>query len=154
GLPLVPVTVRQVGLQSPDTAGVDEWDIDTQYSTGMAGSVKALYIYATTSLTDQDTALEFNHWATDNLAHVANASFGICEFFPFVDGTMVADDQVFLEAAAQGQTLFASTGDTGSFCSVGNPNGVPGGPPFVEYPATSPYVIGVGGTTLLSNADG
>jgi subtilase family serine protease len=26
--------------------------------------------------------------------------------------------------------------------------------PFVEYPAASPYVVGVGGTTLLSNADG
>lgn len=155
GLPVVPVQIRQVGLQSPDTSGVNEWDIDTQMSTGMAGSVKTLYIYATTSLSDQDTALEFNHWATDDLAKIANASFGICEFFPFLDGTMVAADQVFLEAAAQGQTLFASTGDTGSSCAVAPTNGAPGsGPPFVEYPATSPYVVGVGGTTLLSNADG
>jgi pseudomonalisin len=154
GLPVVPVKVVQVGLASPDTAGVIEWNIDTQNSTGMAGAVKTLYIYATTSLSDQDTALEFNHWATDDHAQIANASFGICEAFPYVDGTMVAADQVFLEAAAQGQTLFASTGDTGSFCSVGNPNGVPVGVPLVEYPATSPYVVGVGGTTLLSNADG
>jgi subtilase family serine protease len=66
---------------------------------------------------------------------------------------MVADDQVFLEAAAQGQTMFSSTGDTGSFCSVGT-NGVPAGAPFVGYPATSPYVIGVGGTTLVTNANG
>jgi subtilase family serine protease len=154
GLPIVPVTIKQVGLASPDTAGATEWDIDTQSSTGMAGTVKALYIYATTSLSDQDTALEFNHWATDDLAKAGNASFGICEFFPYLDGTMVADDQVFLEAAAQGQTMFSSTGDTGSFCSVGNPNGVPAGAPFVEYPGTSPYVVGVGGTTLLSNTDG
>jgi subtilase family serine protease len=67
---------------------------------------------------------------------------------------MVASDQVLLEGAAQGQTLFSSTGDTGSFCSVGNPNGVPVGIPFVEYPAASPYVVAVGGTTLLSNANG
>ena len=154
GLPQVPVVIKQVGLASPDTAGATEWDIDTQNSTGLAGAVKTLYIYATTSLSDQDTALEFNHWAQDDLAQAANASFGICEFFPFLDGTMVAVDQVFLEAAAQGQTLFASTGDTGSFCSVGNPNGVPAGAPFVEYPATSTYAVGVGGTTLLTNADG
>jgi subtilase family serine protease len=153
-LPAVAVSVVQVGLWSPDKAGVDEWDLDTQYTTGMAGNVQHLYIYATTSLTDQDTALEFNHWATQDLAQAANASFGICEFFPYLDGTMVADDQVFLEAAAQGQTLFSSTGDTGSFCSVGNPNGVPVGAPFVGYPATSPYVVGVGGTTLLTNTDG
>ncbi len=154
GLPQVPVSVVRVGLASPDSAGLDEWDLDTQYTTGMAGAVKTLYIYATTSLTDQDTALEFNHWARDNLAQVANASFGICEFFPFLDGTMVADDQVFLEAAAQGQTMFSSTGDTGSFCPVGAAaNGVPAGAPFVNFPATSPYVIGVGGTTLITNAD-
>jgi pseudomonalisin len=155
GLPVVPVKVMQVGLASPDTAGVDEWDIDTQYTTGMAGSVKTLYIYTTTSLSDSDVALEFNHWAHDDLAKAANASFGICEFFPFLDGSMLADDQVFLEAAAQGQTLFASTGDTGSFCPVlVGANGVPAGTPFVNYPATSTYAVGVGGTTLLSNTDG
>jgi pseudomonalisin len=153
GLPPAPVTIVPVGLPSTDTAGADEWDLDTQYTTGMAGSVKNLYIYDTTSLTDQDTTLEFNRWATDNLAQVGNASFGICEFFPYLDGSMVADDQVFLEAAAQGQTMFSSTGDTGSFCSVGT-NGVPAGAPFVGYPATSPYVIGVGGTTLVTNKNG
>lgn len=154
GLPRVNPIVVQVGVWSPDTAGLGEWDLDTQYTTGMARNVANLYIYATTSLTDQDTALEFNRWVTQNLAQVANASFGICEFFPFLDGTMVADDQVFLEAAAQGQTLFSSTGDTGAFCPVGTPNGVPAGAPFVGYPATSPYVVGVGGTTLVTNADG
>jgi pseudomonalisin len=153
-LPQVPVTIVQVGLPSPDTAGADEWDLDTQYTTGMAGNATRLYIYTTTSLTDQDTALEFNTWVTQNVAQVANASFGICEFFPFLDGTMVAADQVFLEGAAQGQTMFSSSGDTGSFCSVGTPNGVPAGAPFVAYPATSPYVVAVGGTTLLSKEDG
>jgi subtilase family serine protease len=153
GLPQAKVTIVPVGLSSSDTAGVDEWDLDTQYTTGMAGNVKNLYIYDTTSLTDQDTALEFNRWATDNLAQVGNASFGICEFFPYLDGTMVADDQIFLEAAAQGQTMFSSTGDTGAYCSVGT-NGVPAGAPFVGYPATSPYVIGVGGTTLVTNKNG
>ncbi len=153
GLPQVAASVVQVGLPSTDTAGVIEWDLDTQYTTGMAGNVKHLYIYDTTSLTDQDVTLEFNRWATDNLAQVGNASFGICEFFPYLDGTMVAADQVFLQAAAQGQTMFSSTGDTGSFCSVGT-NGVPAGAPFVGYPATSPYVIGVGGTTLVTNTNG
>jgi subtilase family serine protease len=153
-LPQVPLSIVQVGLPSPDTAGTDEWDLDTQYSTGMAGNAKHLYIYATTSLTDQDTALEFNKWVTQDVAQVANASFSICEFFAFLDGSMVASDQVFLQGAAQGQTLFSSTGDTGSFCSVGTPNGVPAGAPFVGYPASSPYVVGVGGTTLLTNTDG
>jgi len=49
-LPQVPVQIVQVGLPSPDTAGLDEWDLDTQMSTGMAGTVQNLLIYDTTSL--------------------------------------------------------------------------------------------------------
>ena len=155
GLPQVPVQVVQVGIASTDTAGVDEWDMDTQYSTGMAGNVNKLYIYDTTSLSDSDIALEFSRFATDNKAKAGSASFGICEIFPFLDGSMLADDEVFLEAAAQGQTVFASTGDTGAFCPVeAGANGVPAGAPFVNYPASSPYVVGVGGTTLVTNIDG
>lgn len=155
GLPQVPYTIVHTGLASPDTAGADEWDLDTQYSTGMAGTVKMLYIYDGTSLTDSDLALEVSRWATDNKAKAASASLGECEFFPFLDGSMLADDESFLEAAAQGQTFFASSGDTGSFCPVGvGTNGVPAGAPFVSYPATSPYVVGVGGTTVLADSNG
>jgi len=155
GLPAVPVTIVNAGLPSVDTAGVDEWDLDTQASTGMAGTVSHLYLYVATSLTDADTALAFNRFASQNVARIANASFGICEVFPYVDGSMLVDDNIFLEAAAQGQTVFASTGDTGSFCgAVVGTNGVPAGAPFVEYPAASPYVVGAGGTTLLTNSDG
>jgi subtilase family serine protease len=154
GLPAVSVSIVPVGAASTDTSGVDEWDLDTQYTTGMAGNVKQLYIYDTTSLTNQDIAAEFNAWVTQDVAQVANASFGECEFFAELDGSMAADDQVLLQGSVQGQTMFASTGDSGSFCSVGTPNGVPAGVPSVEYPASSPYVVGVGGTTLLSNADG
>jgi len=155
GLPQVPVQIVQVGIASTDTSAADEFDLDTQYSTGMAGTVKKLYLYDTTSLSDSDIALEFSRFATDNLAKAGSASFGICEIFPYLDGSMLADDEVFLEAASQGQTVFASTGDTGGFCPVeAGANGVPAGAPFVNYPAASPYVVGVGGTTLVTNSDG
>lgn len=154
GLPQVPYSVIQVGIASPDTSGADEWDLDTQYSTGMAGTVKHLYIYDTTSLTDSDLALEISRWATQDYAKAGSASLGECEAFPFLDGSMVIDDESFLEGAAQGQTFFASTGDTGSFCPVGvGTNGVPAGAPLVNYPAASPYVVGAGGTTLLANSN-
>ena len=155
GLAQVPVQVVQVGLASPDVSGADEWDLDTQYSSGMAQSLKMLYIYATTSLSDSDLALEFSRWATDDKAKAASASLGECEAFPYLDGSMTVDDMIFLEAASQGQTFFASSGDTGSFCPLGpaGVNGVPAGAPLVNYPAASPYVVGVGGTTLLTNAD-
>ena len=55
-LPQVPVKVETVGLASPDTSGADEFDMDTQYSSGMAGTVSTLYIYAATSMSDSDLA--------------------------------------------------------------------------------------------------
>jgi subtilase family serine protease len=156
GFPRFPVTVVPVGLASTDTSGADEWDLDTQYSTGMAGGlVKHLYPYDSTSLTDSDLALAFSRWVTDDKARAANASFGEGEAFPYIDGSMLVDDELFAEGAAQGQTLFSFTGDTGSFCPVGvGTNGVPAGVPMVNYPASSQYVTAVGGTTLLTNSDG
>lgn len=154
GMPQVPYTIVHTGIASTDTSGADEWDMDTQTSTGIAETVQQLYIYDATSLTDSDIALEFNTFASQNVAQAGSASFGECEVFPYVDGSMLADDEVFAEAAAQGQTVFASAGDTGGFCAVGPTNGVPAGGPFVNYPASSPYVVAVGGTTLLANTDG
>jgi pseudomonalisin len=154
GMPQVPVTVVPTGTSSTDTSGMDEWDMDTQYSTGMAQTVNHLYIYDATSLTDSDIALEFNQFVTDDKATAGSASFGEVELAPYLDGAMQVDDEVFAEAAAQGQTVFASSGDTGGFSTVLPTNGVPAGVPDVEYPASSPYVVAVGGTTLLTNSDG
>jgi pseudomonalisin len=154
GLPQVPVSVIHTGISSPDTAGSDEWDMDTQYSTGMADKVKKLDLYTATSLTDSDLTLSFNKFAADDTAKAGSASFGECEYQAWLDGSMVAMDQVFAEAALQGQTVFASSGDTGGFCPVVPDNGVPAGAPDVNYPASSPYVVSAGGTTLLTSSDG
>jgi pseudomonalisin len=153
-LPQVPETTVYTGPVSPQNGDALEWDMDTQYSTGMAGTVSRLYIYSATSLTDSDLALAFNKFAAQNLARAGSASFGECEYQAYLDGSMVAWDQIFAEAAAQGQTVFASSGDTGGFCPVAPNNGVPAGIPDVNYPASSPYVVSVGGTTLLTNPNG
>ena len=155
GLQQTPVTVVPVGLPSTDTSGADEFDLDTQYSSGMAGNVSMLYVYDVGSLYDADLALEISRWATDGLARAASASLGECELFPYLDGTTLAVDQTLLEAAAQGMSFFASSGDTGGFCPAGvGTNGVPAGVPLVQYPAASTYATAVGGTTLLTNSDG
>ena len=80
GLPVVPVNVVKVGLSSSDTAGVVEWDLDTQSSTGMAQNVQALYLYDTTSLSDSDIANAYSKWVGDNAARLGNSSFGECEY--------------------------------------------------------------------------
>jgi pseudomonalisin len=148
-LPKIPVSIVHTGPASSDTSGADEWDLDTQTSTGVAPNASRLYMYDATSLTDSDLSRAINAFANQNVAKSGSASLGECDAVPFLDGSMTVDDAAFAEAAAQGQTFFASTGDTGSSCAVAPTNGVPGsGPPDTEYPASSPYVTGVGGTTL------
>jgi subtilase family serine protease len=153
-LPAVPVTIVNAGIASPDTSGMDEWDLDSQTSTGIAQQVKALYFYVATSLTDSDIGLAINKAVSQNKVKAFNMSFGECEFFPYLDGAMLLDDEMFGEAALQGMTPFASADDNGSACPVLPTNGVPlSGPPSVSYPASSPYVIAVGGTNLLTNTN-
>lgn len=154
-LPQVPVTVVPTGPASTDTSGADEWDLDTQYSTGMADTVSQLYIYDAPSLSDADTTTEFEAFVQMDKAKAASASFGECEYQAKQDGSLAADDQIFAEAAVQGQTVFASAGDTGGFCPLPvSENGVPAGFPDVNYPASSKYVVAVGGTTLITNTSG
>ncbi len=155
GLPAVPVTIVPTGAQSGDTSAADEFDLDTQYSTGIATNVSQLYLYDAPSLGDADITTMFDQFVTDDKAKAGSASFGGCETLAELDGEPATDDAIFEEAALQGQTIFASAGDTGTFCPAPvSENGVPAGEPGQEYPASSPYVVAVGGTTLLANPSG
>ncbi len=74
-------------------------------------------------------------------AQVISTSWGLCE--PDVQGTATAqaENTLFQEAAAQGQSVFAAAGDSGSEdCGSGTA--------AVDDPASQPYVTGVGGTSL------
>jgi pseudomonalisin len=151
-LPQVPVKIVPVGIGSTDTSGAIEFDMDTQESTGMAGTVKQLIVYDTDSMNDVDLIPGFNAFVTQNLAQAGSASFGGCETLEYLSGAIPVYDQIFRQAAVQGQTVFASTGDSGSACGVvGDTNGVPlsGVPAAVEFPAADTYVMGAGGTTIL-----
>ncbi|WP_375491872.1 protease pro-enzyme activation domain-containing protein [uncultured Jatrophihabitans sp.] len=152
-LPQTPVNLIYAGAKTSDTSGTDEWDLDTQTSTGIASGVDKLDIYIAPSLSDADLAAALNKFASDNDAQAGSASLGECDILPYLDGAAKVDDAALAEAASQGQTFFASSGDTGSSCAVLPTNGVPGsGPTDTEYPASSPYTTGVGGTTLDTDA--
>jgi len=162
-LPLIPVQVRQVEpVPSPqDNSGNDEWDLDSQSITGLAYNVKKLIFYNTGSLNDADLLLANDAFATDNIAKVGNMSYGGCE--DVQDSTLKDNlgtvgsnvfDEVFAEAVAQGQTWSASSGDSGAACGVLVNLATPdsGVPSSVEYPASSPEVVAVGGTSLFVNS--
>jgi subtilase family serine protease len=152
GHPVDPIRVIPVDGGSTDTSGTDEWDIDTQSSTALAGDVKSLTLYATTSLADAALTDDFARFANDDSIPVANLSVGGCEALSYVTGEMQTDDLIFAQTAIQGQSVFVSSGDGGSQCSILINAGAPvGGPLQTEYPGSSPYVTSVGGTSLLTN---
>lgn len=154
-LPQVPVQVIPIGPPSADTSAQAEWDLDSQTSTAVAQTVRKLSFYDATSLSDSDLARAFNAFAADDTAQAGSASLGECDALAFADGAQVIDDEAFAEAAAQGQSFFASTGDNGASCGILDTNGIPdSGPISTNYPASSPYVTGVGGTTLLTDSAG
>ena len=187
GLPAVPVTVVHPAGDSAftDDSGHTEWNIDTQASTGMAPDVSGLSLYFGQDLSDADVARVFSTFTDDAQSPLqASASYGECETVPVVspivgqvystpalaslpvafglgnnsDATL---DQITRQAAAEGKTIFASTGDTGSSCPivafpvVGAGNGVVNqAVPVTNSPASLPYVTAVGGTVLYTDATG
>jgi pseudomonalisin len=152
GLPTVTWNQINVGTPSTDTSGDDEWDLDSQYSTAFAPGVTTLNVYVGPSLNDDDILTTINKWVTDDIAQQGSFSAGECDILADASGFTTGLDAVLKQADAQGQTMFFSSGDTGSQCpAVTGVNGVPAGIPDTNYPASSPYGIGVGGTSVLNN---
>jgi pseudomonalisin len=151
GLPTVTWNQINVGTASTDTSGDDEWDLDSQYSTGFAPGVTELDVYVGPSLDDDDIVTTIDRWVTDDISKQGSFSAGECELLAYAGGMTSSLDTVLEEADAQGQTMFFASGDTGSQCpAIVAENGIPAGIPGVNYPASSPYGIGAGGTTVLS----
>jgi pseudomonalisin len=157
-LPAVNVSTVKTGDSNgnydDDPGGQIEWDLDSQDIVGAAGgAVQQLIFYATDMNASGNTGLTqaFNQAVTDNIAKVINVSLGWCEADAYADGTMAAEDQIFTAAVAQGQTFSVSSGDEGVYeC---NNRGNPDGSTYsLSWPATSPNVIAVGGTTLYTNS--
>jgi len=142
-LPAVNTQVVTVGTPGTDTSGTPEWDLDSQDIVGMSGGVGKLIFYAANSLSNSALTAAFNKAVSDNQAQVVNVSLGECETSAYQDGSMAADDQILALGVAQGQTFSISTGDSGSNECTKAPNGT-----TPSYPASSPYVVAVSGTSL------
>lgn len=155
GLPAVSIQIVNTGTPSNDTASIGEWDLDSQSIVGMAGRVKKLVFYVSPTLSNADLTASYNAAVNDttNLPRVINVSLGDCEALLQADGSAQADDQIFLQAVAQNRTFVVASGDWGANgnCTVDDP----GAPPNTQdWPASSRYVVAVGGTQLHTSVDG
>ena len=153
-LPQVPVSIVKVGPQSTDTAGADEWDLDTQSSSAMATTLKHIYLYNVGALNDTNIDTAVAAFVSQDKAVAMSASVGGCDIGPYLDGSMISTDNVLTEGAMQGQTFFASSGDNGDGCAFVAATGVPSSFPGTNWPASGMYATAVGGTSLISDASG
>ena len=148
----------------PNNGGTFESNLDLQQSGGMAPNAQ-ITLYSIPDLTDENIIDDLLQILSDNTMDVVSMSFGEAELYytaAFNDGvdyTYLAkiEDDLFAQGNAQGITFIASSGDSGALeavplqCFTGEPNCGK----FLlsaSFPATSPHVVGVGGTDLVTTS--
>ena len=88
--------------------------------------------------------------ADDDTATIVTTSWGICENDP--SGGVDAEQPIFEQMAAQGQTVVAAAGDSGSSDCANNPDGYTPTTLAVDDPASQPLVTGVGGLSVTNTS--
>jgi len=100
----------------------------------------------------------YNNMVMADKANIITTSWGECEaaIQASAPGMEQLENFIFEEAAIEGITVFAATGDDGADDCASTPYGsnVKVSPYLsVDDPASQPFVVGVGGTTLLSSTN-
>lgn len=135
-----------------------EADLDLEWSGAVARNAQIVFVNAPVNSTETvgGVNIALQYAIDNNVAPVISMSYGICEAFAESLETELQ------QANAQGITVMNSSGDTGSFaCDNGPPGGTSTSAPSlpyggavngiaVNYPASSPEVTGVGGTSIPS----
>ncbi len=147
GLPAVPLqNILVDGVTGSAGSGADEVTLDIELAQALAPGISKILVYETPNDNVTSQYLDgYNRIATDNLAKQISTSWGYQE-----DGSdrmlINGENPIFQEMAAQGQSIFAVTGDNGAYDD--------GSALSVDDPGSQPYVTGVGGTTLTTNGSG
>jgi hypothetical protein len=141
------VSVAAVDGGSDDDSDISEAALDVEDLIGLAPSSK-LIVYEAAN----DAASVYGDYqaiAEADAAQVVSDSWGLCEAEPGVADLAVAERPLFQQMAAQGQTVLAATGDTGSEGCYSPPDSTDDSL-SVWDPASQPEVTAVGGTTVAS----
>jgi glycosyltransferase involved in cell wall biosynthesis len=139
--------VQVVAGTLPSPSG--EESLDVEWSSSMAPGAK-VRVYATTDLSfvhiDQAYQAIINDLPSQPALHQVSLSYGLGDTYES-PSQMQTDAQYFASLAANGVTVFVSSGDGGSTPGLSG-YGDNSGPVQVECPANDPHVTSVGGTSL------
>jgi kumamolisin len=145
GIPNVTLTNELVdGWQGEpgDDGGDVEVTLDIELAMAMSPSINNIYVYEAPN-NDQALLDEYSQIADDDFANQVSSSWGTLEIYNA--GMLSAENSIFEEMAAKGQSFYSAAGDHGAYDNGSNLT--------VNDPASQPYACGVGGTYLtLSNA--
>jgi len=133
-----------------DFSGQDEVNLDIDIMLGMLHQATKINIYVGPN-TDQSLIDTYQQIANDNSAPVVSTSWGLCEALADPasgpGSVIAAENTIFAQMAAQGQQIFAASGDNGSEdCAANGSTRL-----NTDDPASQPFMVGVGGTTVNIN---
>lgn len=143
---------------APNGGDESESDLDLEWSNAIAPGATINFVYTGNNL--NYSAFDALVYAIDQkIGTIVSTSYGECE--AYLAGNTLGSgaalqptlESAFEQATAQGQTIMAAAGDSGSTdCFVGLGQGNPPASEqealAVDYPASSAYVTGMGGTEI------
>ncbi|TMG00054.1 MAG: serine protease [Chloroflexi bacterium] len=131
------------GLRQDPQGWYGEETLDVEAVHGMAPGAHIVYVGSPNNFQDLDAAL--NHVVDRHLASIVTNSYGFrTELLPF--GFIKPYEDTILQGAIEGITINFSSGDD-------NDESLVVGYKTVDWPASSPFVTAVGGTSLAVGAN-
>lgn len=146
------VPFSYVNVDHPKTTSTDdESALDADQLIGLAPGAKVIVYQAPDTVTAG--VAEYSKIVSQDAARTISVSWGACESVMTDNHTdlsvVKAEGKLFQEAAVQGQSVVAATGDTGSSaCYKDNGSEATA----VQDPSSQPYATAVGGTSLFTRA--
>lgn len=127
-----------------------ESDLDVEYTGGIAKGASIFLVYSGSSA-NFGVFDAMQYAITNKIAPIISVSYGECET-ALGQSSFNSYSAILQQAAAQGQTVVASSGDDGSTdCyQFSNLTSAQQTALAVDFPASSPYVTGLGGTEFLA----
>ncbi len=143
GLPNIPLTnVLVSGFSGTPGSDNREVALDIDMAIAMAPGLARVIVYEASPTANPIDLL--NRMATDTNSLGQPAARQLSSSWSWGGLPSAAQDQVFQQFAAQGQSFFQASGDIGAYC--------PSCPP--PLPTANPYITIVGGTALTTSNPG
>jgi len=147
----IPVLMPNTGDAAFSSGDETESDIDLEYAGAIAQNATVYFVYVGNNQ-NYDVFDALGYAVDTDLAPVISVSYGECELAYETNGVptsqFTAQELVFEQANAQGQTIFSAAGDSGATdCDDSGTTTITSATHglAVDYPAASQYVTGVGG---------